>query len=163
MSESRFPELLKTLEAKREEGAIRKDSHALQAGGRGFESRHVHQVSSFQQNSAGVCPGYHLLLKQVLSNRGLCAHALHVIIFQAFTALCSSTHSSIPSPSRSNPAFRLGKPRSARNLVHWLGTTLLLVPSSGPFASVARREGGCRAIETSVGSFPPSGCPRVRR
>jgi len=43
LSGNRFPELLKTLEAKREEGAIRKDSHALQAGGRGFESRHVHQ------------------------------------------------------------------------------------------------------------------------
>jgi hypothetical protein len=36
--------LLKTLETKREEGAIRKDSAALQAGGQGFESPHVHQL-----------------------------------------------------------------------------------------------------------------------
>ena len=37
---------------------------ALQAGGRGFESPHVHQPFSFQQNSAGVCAEYHLPLKQ---------------------------------------------------------------------------------------------------
>ena len=40
---------------------------ALQAGGRGFESRHVHQPFSFQQNSAGVHPEYHLLSKQVVT------------------------------------------------------------------------------------------------
>ena len=42
-SESRFPELLKTLETKGEEGAIREDSRALQAGGQRFEPAHLHQ------------------------------------------------------------------------------------------------------------------------
>ena len=37
---------------------------ALQAGGRGFESRHVHQPFSFQENSTGVRPDYHLLLRK---------------------------------------------------------------------------------------------------
>src|SRR5215831_16394597 len=44
---------------------------ALQAGGRGFESRHVHQLYFFQRNSVDVFSAYHLLLKQGLriSNR----------------------------------------------------------------------------------------------
>src|SRR5215831_302642 len=44
---------------------------ALQAGGRGFESRHVHQLYFFQRNSVDVFSAYHLLLRQgvVGSNR----------------------------------------------------------------------------------------------
>jgi hypothetical protein len=38
----------------------------LQAGGRGFESRHVHQLYFFQRNSVDVFSAYHLLLKQVV-------------------------------------------------------------------------------------------------
>src|SRR5215831_12288670 len=37
---------------------------ALQAGGRGFESRHVHQLYFFQRNSVDVLSAYHLLFRQ---------------------------------------------------------------------------------------------------
>ena len=37
---------------------------ALQAGGRGFESRHVHQLYFFQRNSFDVFSAYHLLFRQ---------------------------------------------------------------------------------------------------
>src|SRR6516165_10099947 len=37
---------------------------ALQAGGRGFESRHVHQLYFFQRNSVDVFSAYHLLFSQ---------------------------------------------------------------------------------------------------
>ena len=36
---------------------------ALQAGGRGFESRHVHQLYFFQRNSFDVVSAYHLLFQ----------------------------------------------------------------------------------------------------
>ncbi len=56
--------MLETLVIKIPGGVVGGEVRALQAGGRGFESRHVHQPFSFQQNSAGVCAEYHLLLKQ---------------------------------------------------------------------------------------------------
>src|SRR6516164_2869383 len=37
---------------------------ALQAGGRGFESRHVQQLYFFQRNTSDVFPAYHLLFRQ---------------------------------------------------------------------------------------------------
>src|SRR5215469_3925892 len=52
------------------EVVVGNNSSALQAGGRGFESRHVHQTYSFQRNTIEVFPASHLLPRQGVRVKG---------------------------------------------------------------------------------------------
>jgi len=60
----------------------------LQAGGRGFESRHVHQLYFFQRNSVDVFSAYHLLLRQeVAGSNRLASINLILAAITYYTAL----------------------------------------------------------------------------
>src|SRR5215469_9169787 len=61
---------------------------ALQAGGRGFESRHVHQLYFFQRNSFDVFFAYHLLFRQgVAGSNRLASINLILAAITYYTAL----------------------------------------------------------------------------
>src|SRR6516165_407379 len=64
---------------------------ALQAGGRGFESRHVHQLYFFQRNSVDVFSAYHLLFRQgVAGSNRLTSIDLILAAITHYAALASA-------------------------------------------------------------------------
>src|SRR6516165_6035257 len=63
---------------------------ALQAGGRGFESRHVHQPFSFQENSVGIFRVYHLLFRQGVGFNRLTSIDLILAAITYYAALSSA-------------------------------------------------------------------------
>src|SRR5215469_14839078 len=121
----------------------------LQAGGRGFESRHVHQLYFFQRNSFDVFSAYHLLFRQgVMGSNRLASINLILAAITYYTAVL--VHYFGAPSGHSGQSCPLGRRASTISLRLFERRDALLADHAGAVRSTLRPQlPDCPSLGTS--------------